>query len=205
VAEELKQHFELNPISTDPEGCNRFSVRRNHLWKDSIRALSRFSFNCNKSIRVTFLGDSGVDEGGPGREYFYLTLQCVADDNSILQGPCGTRSFKHNPQALMEKKYFYAGQLIALSLANGGPGIPCLCEAVYSYLCYGLNLRVYPTMLDIPDDDIKEKLEQVRTSSPSLPSLCVYLYLWVCLSLCVSLFVGVSISVCIAISLFLFI
>ena len=150
--------------------------------------MSRLSFNSNKSICVTFLGDSGVDDGGPGREYFYLTLQCVADDNSIFQGPCGARSFEHNAQTLMEKKYFYAGQLIALSLANGGPGFSCLCEAVYSYLCYGLTLRVYPTMEDIPDDDIKEKLEQVCISPPSSSSpflsLCMYPSLYLSQSLC---------------------
>ena len=111
MASELNQHFELYPVSTDPEECNRFSVRRNHLWKDSIRALSRYSFNSKKAIRVTFLGDSGVDIGGPGREYFYLTLQCVASDNSLFQGPSERRSFRHNPQAVIEKKYLYAGQL----------------------------------------------------------------------------------------------
>lgn len=84
---ELKQHFELYPISTDPEGYNRFSVCRSHLWKDSIRALSRLSFNSKKAVRVTILGDARVDEGGPGREYFYLTLQCITEDNSISKGP----------------------------------------------------------------------------------------------------------------------
>ena len=73
----------------------------------------------------------------------------------------------------MEKKYFYAGQLIALSLANGGPGFPCLSEAVYSYLCYGLNLRVYPSMDDLPDDDIKDKLEQVCTFLPLTQCVCL--------------------------------
>ena len=141
------------------------------MWKDTIRALSRLSFNSKKAVRVTFLGDAGVDEGGPGREYFYLTLQCIAEDNSIFQGPCERRSFKHNPQALLERKYYYAGQLIALSLANGGPGFPCLSEAVYSYLCYGLNVRILPTMDDISDDDIKNKLEQVCIFPLSLSPL----------------------------------
>lgn len=61
----------------------------------------------------------------------------------------------------MEKKYFYAGQLIALSLANGGPGFPCLAETVYSYLCYGLDLKVIPTVDDLTDNETKGKLEQV--------------------------------------------
>ena len=71
------------------------------------------------------------------------------------------RSFRHNPQALMKRKYFYAGQFIALSLANGGSGFPCLSETVYSYLCHGLDLKVYPTVDDLPDTDMKEQLEKV--------------------------------------------
>ena len=124
--------------------------------------MSRLSFNPKNAVRVTFMGESSVDEGEPGREYFYLTLQCVADDNSIFQGPPERRSFKHNPQALMDKKYFYAEQLIGLSLANGDPGFPCLLESVYSYLCHGLDLKVYPNIDDLPSEvDIKGKLQQV--------------------------------------------
>ena len=41
IAVELGEHFQLYPLSTDSEECNRFSVRRNHLWKDSVCALSR--------------------------------------------------------------------------------------------------------------------------------------------------------------------
>ena len=48
----------------------------------------------------------------------------------MFQEPPERRSFNHNTQALMEKKYLYAGQLISHSLANGGPGFPCLSEAV---------------------------------------------------------------------------
>ena len=123
--------------------------------------MSKLSFDNNKAVRVTFLGESSVDEGGPGKEFFYLTLKCVAEDNTIFQGPPDRRSFRHNPQALRESKYFYAGKLITLSLANGGPGFLCLSEAVYNYFCYGLNQTVYPTISDLPDTDIKEQLEQV--------------------------------------------
>lgn len=58
-------------------------------------------------------------------------------------------------------KYFYAGKMISLSLANGGPVFPCLSETVYSYICHGLNFTIRPTMEDLPDSDIKGQLEEV--------------------------------------------
>ncbi len=54
VSQELKLHFQLFPISMDTEECNRFSVRRNHLWIDTIRFLSRQSFD-NKKNQYVFL------------------------------------------------------------------------------------------------------------------------------------------------------
>ena len=71
--------------------------------------------------------------GGP-RRFFVLALQELAEDSSIFQGPPHGRFFLHNVQALASRKYFYAGMLVAVSLANGGPGLPCLAEAVYEYL-----------------------------------------------------------------------
>lgn len=157
----MKEHFALFPISTDPEECNRFSVRRNHLWKDAIRAMSKLSFDNHKAIRVTFLGEPSIDEGGPKKEFFYLALKSMASDSSIFQGSPEKLSFRRNPQALMERKYFYAGKLVALSLANGGPGLPCLSKAVYNYFCHALNLTVYPSIEDLPDVDVKEQLKRV--------------------------------------------
>ena len=55
--------------------------------------------------------------------------------------------------------------LVALSLANGGPGLPCLVESVFNYLCYGLGSKVQPEIEDLPDNEIKQKLEKVNKQS----------------------------------------
>lgn len=64
-------------------------------------------------------------------------------------------------QGLTSRKFFYAGMLVAVSLANGGPGLNCLSETVYTYLCHGLQCKFTPDLSLIPDLDIKESLEQV--------------------------------------------
>ena len=52
----------------------RITVRWRSIWKDSVVALRR-TFDERKPIIVTFLGESGVDNGGPRREYFMLRLK----------------------------------------------------------------------------------------------------------------------------------
>ena len=126
-----------------------------------MRAISSSGFEERKALRVVFVGEEAVDDGGPRREFFSLALQGVANDNTMFQGPENARSFLHNTQALASRRYFYAGKLVALSLAGGGPGFPCLSETVYKYLCYGINAQLALKIEELPDYDIREKLDKV--------------------------------------------
>ena len=46
------------------EGIFRVTVRRNNIWEDAVRAI-KLNFNDRQYFRVTFLGESAVDGGGP--------------------------------------------------------------------------------------------------------------------------------------------
>lgn len=46
--------------------AHRITVRRGHILDDTLAAL-RSGFNEKKHIRVRFLGEPAVDEGGPRR------------------------------------------------------------------------------------------------------------------------------------------
>ena len=83
------------------------------------------------------MGEEAVDDGGPRREFLTLVLQEMAADGNIFQGLPHSRFLLHNVQALAARKFFLAGMLVAVSLANGGPGLACLSEALYNYLCFG--------------------------------------------------------------------
>lgn len=151
-------------LSADIDEANRVIVRRKHIWKDTIRAFSKRSFDCQKSLSVTFVGEEAVDAGGPKREFFHLALEEMANDGQVFQGPSDRRSFVHNVQALASRKFFYAGMLIALSMANGGPGFPCLAVSVFNYLCFGLEHGFEVEMEDLPDTDIIGKLDKIKTA-----------------------------------------
>ena len=160
----LKQHLTLFPITHVHEIANRLINRRKHIWKDAVRAMSRSTFAPRQSIDVTFVGEEAVDDGGPSRKFFHLALSEIANDSTLFQGPMHSRSFLHNGQALLERKYFYAGQLVAVSLGNEGPGLTCLSEAAYSYLCHGLPLKVTPKIDELSDSELIEKLQKVDKS-----------------------------------------
>ena len=52
-----------------------------------MRAISSSGFDERKALRVVFVGEEAVNDGGPKREFFSLALQGVANDNTMFQGP----------------------------------------------------------------------------------------------------------------------
>ena len=75
----------------------RITVRRSHVFKDTVVALSKFEDSSN--LRVMFVGDPCIDQGGPRREYFMLLLKEICNNNIILKGPPYSRMIKHSPAA----------------------------------------------------------------------------------------------------------
>lgn len=122
----LKAHFNSFPgylSMEDIESCNFINVRRKHIWDDTLRAFSKPSFDPLNLIRVTFVSEAAIDEGGPRREFFTLGLSKVAEDPRLFCDPATTRLFTHNLQGLRNQTYYKVGMFLALSLANGGPGM----------------------------------------------------------------------------------
>ena len=76
----------------------RITVRRSHILDDALTAL-RTSFDERKHIRVRFLGEPAVDEGGPRREFFMLLMGAIANNSSLLDGPPNHRVLRHNTSA----------------------------------------------------------------------------------------------------------
>ena len=86
----------------------------------------------------------------------------MSEDSTIFHGPTSTRSFVRNVEGIRKQKFFFVGMFVALSLANGGQGLNCISETVYSYLCYGLYSGKIASMVDeIADNSIKEHLFKV--------------------------------------------
>lgn len=61
-----------------------------------------------------------------------------------------------------KQSYYYEGVSLAMSIVHGGPAPSFFTEAVFfaDLLLYGLN-KTCPTVSDVPDMDIWEKVDKV--------------------------------------------
>ena len=139
---------------------SRITVRRSSIWDDALRAVKR-TFDEKKHVRITFIGESAVDGGGPRREFFMLLMNAIRENNSHLDGHSSTRILRHNITALQEELYLCMGKMIALSIIHGGPGPSYFAECVVDYLFSGLK-AVTARVTDIPDAIIQQHLQKVE-------------------------------------------
>ena len=51
----------------------RIVVRRNHLWEDALKRF-KSGLDFRKYVRVLFVGEPAVDDGGPLREFLHLLM-----------------------------------------------------------------------------------------------------------------------------------
>ena len=93
----IKQH-RANFLYEDDFNVHRITVRRGHILDDTVVAL-RSNFDEKKHIRVCFLGEPAVDEGGPRREFYMLLMGAIANSSSFLDGPPNRRVLRHNTSA----------------------------------------------------------------------------------------------------------
>lgn len=58
---------------------NVLRIRRDHLIQDAIAQVSRRSEDLKKPLKVQFVGEEGVDEGGVQKEFFQLVVREIFD------------------------------------------------------------------------------------------------------------------------------
>ena len=95
VADILKTHSLVNV--SDDESC-KVKVHRTHIWGDSLKVFRRVDLK--RKLKVTFIGEAGVDDGGPRREYLRLVMNAMAEQIYLLDGPTHRRILRHNVLAV---------------------------------------------------------------------------------------------------------
>jgi len=58
-------------------------------------------------------------------------------------------------------EFYHLGQYIAMSVVQGGCGLPCLAEPVYEYICSGKCTNLDVDNEEIPDPDLKFVIQKV--------------------------------------------
>ena len=59
-------------------------MRRSHLWLDTVQAMTHLKFTGQKWLRLHFLFEETVDDGGPRREFFVSLCKKVAIQTFLL-------------------------------------------------------------------------------------------------------------------------
>ncbi len=148
-------------MPVDASLYQRIVVRRRHVWQD---ALNRFKcgIDFSKYIRVSFVGEPAVDEGGPLREFLHLLMGCIATNNGLFSGREECRVPAANLAELGRNTYKHVGEMIAVSLVHGGPAPAFFAPSVADYILNGMK-KVNATVSEVPSLEVAEKLKKVTT------------------------------------------
>lgn len=133
VAKLLMDHCKVHMITGDVQAVEKITIRRSHIWGDTLRAWRR-QLDLRKRIKVTYLGEPAVDNGGPRHEFLRLLMKAVSEQSSLLAGPTTRKVLLHNTLAMSKGHYCSMGEMIVLSVTQGGPGPACFSPLVIDYV-----------------------------------------------------------------------
>ena len=164
----------LRPLyanTTSSERTQIMRVRRRYIWSDALRTFSKKDFQPGALLSVHFIGEEAADSGGPRREFLRLLLRSLVIESGVVTG-CDTRKvFTSNPLLVTKETYYHAGQMVATSLIQGGPGLKCLSPALYAYFCG--DVQMCCSLLDVEDIPGGEVQQKVKKVHASLLLLCI--------------------------------
>lgn len=125
------------------------------------------TFDIKSQFRVTFEGEPAIDGGGPRREFFSILIQSLTSPECpirLFEGRPGHLLPLHNIDALLGGMYKFAGNMIAASILQEGPGFPLLSPALYRYLSSQSLEEVFEkaTAEDISDCVISDAVAKVH-------------------------------------------
>lgn len=140
----------------------RIKVRRSNVWEDAKFKIKKCSDSDLRSIiKVQFVGEPAVDEGGPRNE-FYSLLHSEMSKSGQFIGEQNRKCFNHDILALEQGNFFIYGQLCSMGIMQGSPS-PCFfAPAIANYIVYGKINKVVTCIRDVPNPKVKQKLEDLE-------------------------------------------
>lgn len=136
LAEIMIAHIEQE-LSGEHASHSIISVRRKHLWDDSITQFLKASFDPRKPVRVIFHGEEAADGGGPRKEYFRLLSKCIREQSGAFFNCQEIVNFRPSVSLFHERRFHLIGLMIGTSILHGGQAFPFLPRAIYNYISHG--------------------------------------------------------------------
>lgn len=135
----LKQALKKYQKDVVEDRCKIIDVDRAILWKTALMFYkSTPKEHLYRKLNVMFEGmEDAVDAGALSQEFFADLLRTI--NNNLFEGNANCRV----PQYSWENVYLIkmAGVMVADSLLQNGPGMPCLARYVFEFLVCGEKER----------------------------------------------------------------
>eukprot|EP00126_Sphaerothecum_destruens_P006036 Sdes_comp19182_c0_seq1m9991 len=136
-------------------------IRRDFLIRDAFTQLSRKpASDLQKQLRIQFMGEEGVDEGGVQKEFFQLIVREVFDAKyGMFTFDEDTRYYWFNPTSLeTEEEYELIGLIVGLAIYNS-----VILDLHFPMVVYKMLLGKKGTLEDMKDSHpmLARSLEQL--------------------------------------------
>ncbi|XP_063757666.1 uncharacterized protein LOC134876585 [Eleginops maclovinus] len=157
----------LDWIACQVNETNTFSicVSRTDLFSRGMQQWQRQKKTSPKCrLKVTFFGEAGIDTGALSKEF--LTEMVAEIENRLFVG--GPDKKGKNPVYCLnslDSNYFRsAGEVMAASLAQGGPCPNLMREWCFRYLCSGDSDSIQVSASDVTDFELSELIERINSA-----------------------------------------
>ena len=126
------------------------NIRRNNLIEDTLNEISKPGIKLQNPIKVKFIGEQGVDEGGVRKEFFLLFIRQIFDpDYCMFSYNKKTRLYWFNHYTFEPKiKYELIGKIFGLAIYNN-----IILDVKFPLAVYKKLLGIKPSLEDMRECD----------------------------------------------------
>ncbi len=144
------------------------NIHRDRLIQDTLNELGKNGQNLQNELKVKFIGEEGVDEGGVKKEFFILLIRQIFDPNyGMFNYNKNTRLYWFNHYSFEPKiKYELIGTIFGLAIYNN-----TILDVKLPICVYKKLLGIKPSFEDLKecDSELYKNLKFILTSdNPNL-------------------------------------
>jgi len=142
------QQMLFNPNLTNPYLI--IEIKRNNMIENSLNFLVNSQLNFKKQLKVKFIGEQGIDEGGVKKEYFLLLVrQLFNPEYGMFSYNEKTRFFWFNLNSFeINLKYELIGIIFGLAFFNN-----VILDVKFPLVVYKKLLNIKPNLEDLKEID----------------------------------------------------
>ncbi|OMJ86941.1 hypothetical protein SteCoe_11409 [Stentor coeruleus] len=94
-------------------------INREHMVEDTMQQINNKDINLKKPLRIKFIGEEGVDEGGVKKEFFQLIVKKLFEETTRMFVYIESKRLHWFSTSNDSKHYELLGTLLGLAIYNG--------------------------------------------------------------------------------------